>query len=283
MPVAFSIAFNSTMVRLERGTNSKPTRRPSSFNSTMVRLEPVADMRSVQDASSFNSTMVRLEHNRSPVPYRQALFQFHDGTIGTHVEQVGKFPVKFFQFHDGTIGTFQRITCKLLLILSIPRWYDWNVQIMMIWITLKFLSIPRWYDWNAGQEIENTAENHFQFHDGTIGTKLFERYGFQPITFQFHDGTIGTNRSAKRPKNLLTFNSTMVRLEPAGRGSARTSMTLSIPRWYDWNGRFIPLALTGESTFNSTMVRLEQKRSSMSLSLYMLSIPRWYDWNWTRP
>ena len=74
------------------------------FNSTMVRLK-VHDHKGKQEPNhSFNSTMVRLkvmcQRRGWVLSYK---FQFHNGSIKSHITTLLTAPVKEFQFHNGSI------------------------------------------------------------------------------------------------------------------------------------------------------------------------------------
>ena len=124
-------------------------------------------------------------------------FQFHDGTITTWVWHWNKRGKSVFQFHDGTITTRAIIYYrKALHGVSIPWWYDYNVQEKIRSVYIAAVSIPWWYDYN-GQRNLYTCEWGRRFNSMMVRLQLY--YGwFFPISsgpFQFHDGTITTNKS----------------------------------------------------------------------------------------
>ena len=141
-------------------------------------------------------------------------FQFHDGTIGTPQYVPLCDYVSCFQFHDGTIGTPLSTNFAITPLLSIPRWYDWNPRRTgAAWTCRTF----QFHDGTIGTHVEQTGKfpvKFFQFHDGTIGTSMKNFISRCVKNFQFHDGTIGTTPNISVSLRTLSFNSTMVRLEP---------------------------------------------------------------------
>ncbi len=142
--------FNSTLVRLEAG-HSQPCPEKAG-TTTHCRFDWKLATASLEAANnaSFNSTLVRLEdckdhrfrwciHVSIPLWFDWkvqtcaeglswiCLFQFHFGSIGSHLLW-SMSPLSItFQFHFGSIGSFNLLTRRALnLIVSIPLWFDWK-------------------------------------------------------------------------------------------------------------------------------------------------------------
>ena len=96
--------FNSTMVRLKEFHLLKLIAYYEGFNSTMVRLKVINVERVGKSIKGFNSTMVRLKVLlpclREPAI---CLFQFHNGSIKSYIEDSIPADAITFQFHNGSI------------------------------------------------------------------------------------------------------------------------------------------------------------------------------------
>ena len=69
----------------------------------------------------------------------------------------------------------------------------------------------------------------FQFHKGTIKTKLGAYGGKGLGLFQFHKGTIKTNHQKTFCHLLLNFNSIKVQLKPLPLSAYKRAAIISIP------------------------------------------------------
>ena len=206
-----------------------------------------------------------------------------------------------FQFHFGTIGRLAGTTpARLLLKVSIPLWYDWELFVTEKKFPLVPVSIPLWYDWekfeltvwlvplvcfnstlvrlgvlNCQWEIYAIW---FQFHFGTIGSIIFLMLCISVELFQFHFGTIGSMIEVINNVGGWSFNSTLVRLG----GSIVWSPCWLLLRF---NSTLVRLGeycrtLTEHllTSFNSTLVRLGGQHERGRQPRGGVSIPLWYDW-----
>ena len=105
------------------------------------------------------------------------------------------------------------------------------------------------------QQVTSCLDAVFQFHYGTIKSKISINYLINIYIFQFHYGTIKSEAHIRGISELRYFNSTMVRLKGAG----ETPLTVPEPH------------------FNSTMVRLKVCNLIAFRSFFIISIPLWYD------
>jgi len=56
----------------------------------------------------------------------------------------------------------------VLLLISIPQWYDKRCGIGILLTTGGIISIPQWYDKRGVCACAKAAKIEFQFHNGTI-------------------------------------------------------------------------------------------------------------------
>ena len=75
----------------------------SCFNSTMVRLKEVQNVPNDLIRDSFNSTMVRLKAVALSCRFALNEFQFHNGSIKSHILGDNLMTMFQFQFHNGSI------------------------------------------------------------------------------------------------------------------------------------------------------------------------------------
>ena len=105
--------FNSTMVQLKECQSGSNLIRVWCFNSTMVQLKgsPTSELRTCE--MSFNSTMVQLKEGEPPYrlirvrSFNSTMVQLKDCIL------IMIYAVNYlFQFHDGTIKSLLQQCCK---------------------------------------------------------------------------------------------------------------------------------------------------------------------------
>ena len=122
--------------------------KEQSFNSTMVQSNPCYIKRSKITFTSFNSTMVQSNPKEGSVwSCLKCGFQFHDGSIK---------PLLFSQHHH------------LILLVSIPRWFNQTFHQLFNHFIVNPVSIPRWFNQTIGETGNAYQHTLFQFHDGSI-------------------------------------------------------------------------------------------------------------------
>ncbi len=118
------------------------------------------------------------------------LFQFHFGSIGSSVRKLTPESGSMFQFHFGSIGSLPVFLLLLLLLVSIPLWFDWKLcecnreycfccfnstlvrleeQLNKVICYWEIVSIPLWFDWKTADTRHQSFHLLFQFHFGSIG------------------------------------------------------------------------------------------------------------------
>ena len=101
----FFCYFNSIKVQLEHYEVCQLLHRLGYFNSIKVQLEPIFVPYFDLYFFNFNSIKVQLEQVAECSNRTVSTFQFHKGTIRTHLPMYRCFPSGEFQFHKGTIRT----------------------------------------------------------------------------------------------------------------------------------------------------------------------------------
>jgi len=145
-------------------------------------------------------------------------------------------------------------------LVSIPLWFDSNLERRLPTCPLELVSIPLWFDSNGvdGGEAVPTI-TVFQFHSGSIQTIAQAWRALLYRAFQFHSGSIQTVLGKCRERSVRGFNSTLVRFKPGRRsGRVRLCRIVSIPLWFDSNESQEERAGHAARRFNSTLVRFKQ-------------------------
>ncbi len=225
----------------------------------------------------FNSTMVRMRVT-FPVQLRKNYYiQFHYGTIRENQKSI--YIHNFLHFNS----TMVRLKCtthptRKRNAISIPLWYDWellgdfgywkvwgiSIPLLYDWerdnhkeiFPYPYISIPLWYDWEWIKGGIEAFKTKFQFHYGTIESKISVYQPHRRSSFQFHYGTIESRKQYSDNQRVLTFQFHYGTIER-------------------YHGFFFSKAF---NDFNSTMVRLRGWMGRIYYWRSWISIPLWYDW-----
>ena len=126
--------FNSKMVRLWVCPELENLISYVYFNSKMVRLWEAKAALDKEREANFNSKMVRLWVSSRLMSFKCLnLFQFQNGTIMRKNAKPLKNALLKFQFQNGTIMREKPNAKSPIIPISIPKWYDYEVQINLEW------------------------------------------------------------------------------------------------------------------------------------------------------
>ena len=143
--------FNSNMVRLRDSTawsgGSAVTR--FQFQHGTIQRSPSAFVGNLKDLFQFQHGTIESLAG-SDFYNCLLLFQFQHGTIERSRRLFFSNPRVKFQFQHGTIESVgSGLGLWAARMISIPTWYDWEINLFSIRNNHVFISIPTWYDWEA--------------------------------------------------------------------------------------------------------------------------------------
>jgi len=119
------------------------------------------------------------------------------------------------------------------LLVSIPKWCDWECCGDWVMCFIQRVSIPKWCDWEEK------------------GEKVFGA----SISFQFQNGAIESNTILFCPSLFSCFNSKMVRLREKARSQTRLSKSFN-SKMVRLRACLVSPSASSNTSFNSKMVRL---------------------------
>ena len=143
------MCFNSIKVRLILFHRRTKIWYGNGFNSIKVRLIQCVFIMLSLCWISFNSIKVRLILKSMVELHAPIRFQFHKGSINTHVREVFDGLRRWFQFHKGSINTRCWRACQRL----VPQFQFHKGSIN-----------------TSGQPLTGARPALFQFHKGSINT-----------------------------------------------------------------------------------------------------------------
>ena len=228
------------------------------FNSTLVRLEESGKTPRTNSIYCFNSTLVRLEAFEAK--FREGLsewFQFHTGSIRSQFRNMKavasnpRFNSTLVRLEDSPVTVARR------------RFYSFNSTLVRLEAgvfrrcasSVFSVSIPHWFDQKRCGKTRSCWALSFQFHTGSIRSRI-SAFVFKPLSvFQFHTGSIRSNLETARVKRRRH---------------------VSIPHWFDQKEKLGDCHVSiKEFQFHTGSIR-SWRVSSGNLTL-QVSIPHWFD------
>ncbi len=187
----------------------------------------------------FNPILVRLQQGRQVAACPGVnQFQSHLGSITTRGRQRRRPPDRMFQSHLGSITTVKtRRQAASMIAVSIPSWFDYNLNTPPRCPSAAVVSIPSWFDYNELRRLVYEYVD-LSFNPILVRLQLAARHTILSFKLQFqsHLGSITTPSWAATSRTAKQFQSHL--------GSITTSTTVhisfppppvSIPSWFDYN------------------------------------------------
>jgi len=272
--------FQNGAIERQRDVISRAVEQKFQFQNGAI--ERPRRTQSHRQKTGFNSKMVRLRGKVQAEELRGQLFQFQNGAIESCFLALWRNFLFKFQFQNGAIErAIRAVKDNSVVMVSIPKWCDWESSFINLNTHSLTVSIPKWCDWELRALVQ-----------------IFQNHGFNSKMVRLRAKTGLTVRTS-----FFCFNSKMVRLR-AKRGNcypfsfgfqfqngaierfAQSSIRHIFNVFQFQNGaiesRFCRGNMTTPKSFNSKMVRLREKLEAQGHRLTGVSIPKWCDWEVSR-
>ncbi len=192
--------------------------------------------------------------------------------------------VRLFQSHLGSITTSAEAAKKAAArFVSIPSWFDYNLQRRARCSLQLRVSIPSWFDYNCRAFcVARAACPSFQSHLGSITTARLRHGGGRcssvsiPSWFDYNSTSrkISCSSSTVSIPSWFDYNRWQVEW-------VLLLAHVSIPSWFDYNMIRNGGVIYSTDGFNPILVRLQPRpRRGPTARNVPVSIPSWFDYNW---